>query len=86
MSLLVSRGGRVLTWGEDWQVKRERKAHLSESPALLLQQPGTVPSVPLKYGTVSIILFVIYPLWLKSLAVEFAWFPSRASPFFHPAR
>lgn len=59
MSLLVSRSGRALTWGEDWQVKRERKTHLSESSASLLQQPGTFPSAPLKCGTVSIILFVI---------------------------
>lgn len=28
MSLLVSRSSRALTWGEDWQVKRERKTHL----------------------------------------------------------
>lgn len=71
MSPLVSRSGKVLTWGEDWQVKRERKTHLSESPALLLQQPGTFPSVPLKRGTVSVILFVIiYPPWLKSIKAK----------------
>ena len=86
MSPLVSRRGRVLTWGEDWQVKRERKIHLSESPALLLQQPGTFPSVPLKHGTVSVVLFVIiYAPWLKGIKAKFAQFPSRAGPFFYPA-
>lgn len=86
MSPLVSRSGRALTWGEDWQVRRERKSRLSESPALLLQQPGTFPSVPLKHGTVSIILFVIiYPPWLKGTKAKFAQFPSRTRPFFYPA-
>lgn len=76
----------MLKWGEDWQVKRERKTHLSESPALLLQQPGTFQSVPFKRGTVSIILFVIiYPPWLNVMKVKFAQFSSRAGPFFYPA-
>lgn len=86
MSSLVSRSSRALTWGEDWQVKRERKTHLSESPALLLQQPGTFPSVLLKRGTVSVILFVIiYPPWLKGIKAKFAWYPRSVGPFFYPA-
>lgn len=63
MSLLISCSSRALTWGEDWQVKRERKTHLPKRkthlPSLVAAATSTFLSVTLKHGTVSIIPLAI---------------------------